>query len=77
MLRLIEQFTDPDELVVDPFCGAGTTGVACLRLGRRFIGCDIDEKYATVSRRRLEAEESGMRLTEVEAGQVALFPGEK
>lgn len=42
MLHLVENFTKPGQLVVDPCVGSGTTAEACLRLGRRFIGCDID-----------------------------------
>jgi DNA modification methylase len=41
--QLVRWFSEPGDLVLDPFCGGGTTGVACLQLGRRFIGVDIDE----------------------------------
>lgn len=53
MEALIRDFTDPGELVVDPFAGSGTTGVACVRLGRDFIGFERDSKYAELARRRL------------------------
>ena len=49
----------------DPFCGAGTAGVAALALGRRFLGFDISETYLSVARRRLEAAAAGL-LTEDE-----------
>lgn len=75
MLDLVSQFTDPGDLVVDPYVGSGTTGVACLRLGRRFIGCDIDPKYAQIAIDRLRAEDATMRLVDVQAGQMALFGG--
>lgn len=39
MLDLIDDFTDAGELVIDPFAGSGTTGIAALRRGRRFMGC--------------------------------------
>ena len=42
--QLIEDFTQPGDLVVDPCGGAFTAAVACDRLKRRFIGCDIDER---------------------------------
>jgi modification methylase len=34
----------PDDLVLDPFCGTGTTGAVAKRLGRRFVGCEQDPK---------------------------------
>lgn len=45
--------------VIDPFAGSGTTGVACILTGRRFIGIEIEPGYAEIARRRCrEAEES-------------------
>lgn len=74
MMKLVEQFTDPDDLVLDPFCGSGTTGVACLRLGRRFVGIERDPKYAALARERLAAEEAGgLSLRAARAGQVSLL----
>lgn len=75
MLEQIEQFTDPDDLVLDPFCGSGTTGVACLRLGRRFIGIEKDAKYAAVAQERMEAESKGLTLRDARAGQLSLLGG--
>lgn len=49
----ISELTAPDALVVDPFCGSGTTAVACKDLGRRFVGCDIDLKAIDAARERL------------------------
>lgn len=73
MLELVSLFTDPEELVLDPFAGSGTTGVACLRLGRRFIGIEKDEKYAAIARERLEAESRGLSLRDARAGQSSIF----
>lgn len=39
--------------VLDPYCGSGTTGVACSQTGRNFIGIEIDEAYCTIARRRI------------------------
>lgn len=73
MLRLVELFTDPGDLVLDPFAGSGTTGVACLRLGRRFIGIEKDEKYASIARERLTAEGQGLSLRDARHGQIGMF----
>jgi site-specific DNA-methyltransferase (adenine-specific) len=40
MERIIQTHTNPEDLVIDTFCGWGTTGVAALKLGRRFLGCE-------------------------------------
>jgi site-specific DNA-methyltransferase (adenine-specific) len=50
---LIAQSTDPGELVIDPFVGAGSSGVAALRLGRRFLGNDTCEEAVKITRARL------------------------
>lgn len=77
MLELVELFTDPGDIVLDPFCGSGTTGVACLRLGRRFIGIEKDAKYAAVAQERLLAESQGLNLRDARAGQLPMFGGGK
>jgi len=53
MRMLVEALTPVDGLVCDPFCGSGTTGVAAMREGRRFIGIEIDPGYAAIARRRI------------------------
>lgn len=53
MSYLTTIFSRPDELVLDPFCGSGTTGMAAVALGRRFVGCDIDEQWVELSRKRI------------------------
>lgn len=73
MIELVELFTDPDETILDPFAGSGTTGVACLRLGRKFIGIEKDPTYFALACERLRAEEQGSTLQAARAGQEALF----
>lgn len=77
MLELVSLFTDPGELVLDAFAGSGTTGVACLRLGRRFIGIEKDAKYAAIARERLRAEQDGLSLRDARAGQLPMFGASK
>jgi site-specific DNA-methyltransferase (adenine-specific) len=53
--RLISMCTNEDDLVLDPFCGSGTTGVACVLLKRKFIGIDLDSDYLKLALTRMEA----------------------
>lgn len=46
--------SDKDETVLDPFMGSGTTGVAAVKLRRRFIGIEIEERYFSIACRRIE-----------------------
>ncbi len=67
-VELVEHFlrlhTKPGDIVLDPFAGSGTTGVACKRLGRRFLGFEIDPHWCEVANRRLgvTASETGTPL---------------
>lgn len=58
----ISDFTNAGQTVLDHFMGSGTTGVACVRLGRKFIGIEIEEKYFDIACKRIEAEERQGRL---------------
>lgn len=49
-------------VVLDPFMGSGTTGVACVRTGRRFIGCEIDQAYYAIAERRIREAQMQPRL---------------
>ncbi|MBQ9235419.1 MAG: site-specific DNA-methyltransferase [Alphaproteobacteria bacterium] len=51
--RIILASTPKGAVVFDPFMGSGTTGVAALRLGRRFVGVDSEKQYCELARRRL------------------------
>jgi site-specific DNA-methyltransferase (adenine-specific)/modification methylase len=44
------------QTILDPFMGSGTTAIACIRTGRKFIGMEIDEKYFDIAVKRIEAE---------------------
>ncbi|EYF07834.1 DNA-methyltransferase [Chondromyces apiculatus] len=56
---LLEMTTVPDDTVLDPMCGSGTTGAVCQRLGRRALLCDMDEKYVQMTERRLGVTRTG------------------
>ena len=51
--RIILASTDIDDLVFDPFSGSSTTGVSAIKLGRRFIGCEIEQEFIDLSIKRL------------------------
>ena len=55
--RIVAASTNPDDLVLDPFCGSATTGVACARLGRRFIGIERETEHLELAAKRLEEED--------------------
>jgi site-specific DNA-methyltransferase (adenine-specific) len=46
----------PGALVLDPYCGSGTTGVVAVRMGFRFIGMEVDPDHAAVARKRIESD---------------------
>lgn len=60
--RVILASSDPDDVVLDPFCGCGTTVAVAERLGRRWIGVDISPTAMEVMRRRLRKENPALQL---------------
>lgn len=54
MRELLADFTNPGETILDPFMGSGTTGVACARMGRRFVGIEKDPRYFDIACERIE-----------------------
>lgn len=53
MLSLVCDFTNEEYTVLDPFMGSGTTGVAAVKLGRRFIGIEISRDYYNIAEKRI------------------------
>jgi site-specific DNA-methyltransferase (adenine-specific) len=68
-LRLIRRAlvasTREGELVFDPFCGSGTTGVAAKELGRFFVGAELEEEFCELAARRIRATVRGSVLREI------------
>ena len=56
MDKIVRRFTLSTDTVLDPFMGSGTTGVACVRTGRKFIGIEIDKGYFDIACKRIEDE---------------------
>ena len=61
MVEILADFTDPGDLVLDAFAGSATTGIACLRLGRQFIGIERDPAYFEIACRRMRGDEAKPR----------------
>lgn len=87
MKYIIERITEPNDIVLDPFMGSGSTGVACMELGRRFIGCEISPEYYSIAEKRIKQAAQSPALftpsnnrvqrTGGESGQQSLFTAEQ
>ncbi len=73
LLLQVVEICVPGGLILDPFCGSGTTGVAAVRRGYRFIGIEREAVYADIARERLLAEDDGSSILARQTGQMALF----
>jgi site-specific DNA-methyltransferase (adenine-specific) len=75
---LLSASTREDQLVFDPFMGSGSTGVACAKMGRKLIGCEIDRRHFDTACERIERayREPAMFSMPVapKTAQTALFP---
>ena len=60
--RIILMSTDENDIVLDPFVGTGTSAIAAKRLGRRFIGIDVDKKYVDIANNKLLKETSNSKI---------------
>lgn len=74
-LELVAKFTKPGETVLDPFCGSGRIGEACVLLGRDYIGIDRDAEWVEKARERLARAEESERLKDADC--LALCRGGK
>lgn len=62
--RIILMSTDESDIVLDPFMGTGTTAIAAKRLGRNYIGFELDKKYVSIANDKLKSEQSKSKLGE-------------
>ena len=62
MEAVCRDYSRANHLVLDPFMGSGTTGVACMNLGRKFIGVEIDKGYFEIACERIEQAQKQVRL---------------
>ena len=62
MIELIERYTNEGDTILDPFMGSGTTGVACARLNRNFIGIEINPQYFEIAQRRIAEAQAQLAL---------------
>jgi site-specific DNA-methyltransferase (adenine-specific) len=79
MMDLVSLYTNPGDTVLDPFMGSGTTGVACLKQGRKFIGIERDPTFFALACKRLgeAARQSDLFVAPApKPTQTALFGGE-
>jgi len=51
---MLSKFSDEGNIILDPFMGSGTTGVACINTNRNFIGMELEEKYFKIAEHRIE-----------------------
>ena len=51
---LVKIHTNKNDIILDPFMGSGTTGIACMNTGRKFIGIELNEKYFNIAKERLK-----------------------
>lgn len=59
---LIKTYTNPGDTVLDNCMGSGTTGIACYKTGRHFIGCELDTTYYNVACKRIEEKTAQQQL---------------
>jgi len=69
----LENYSKPNDLILDPFCGSGTTCLAAKMLGRRWIGIDISPEYCHIAEERLKAYDDCVPVKEKRKGQESLF----
>ncbi len=62
MSYLIQLLTQPGGIVLDPFTGSGTTGIAAAKLGFKFLGCEMNPEYVELAQKRIAAETAQAKM---------------
>jgi DNA modification methylase len=62
MRWLVDLCAPPAAAILDPFMGSGTTGVACVQTGRKFIGIEIDPGYFEIAKKRISEAQLQIRM---------------
>ncbi len=62
--RIIAMCTNEGDVVLDPFCGSGTTGVACVSLNRKFIGIDLEQNYLKLAKKRMDVIDENNKIND-------------
>ena len=76
MIWCIEMMTRPGDTILDPFMGSGTTGVAAMLTGRKFIGIELDETYFAIAEKRIaKAAQQAAGEFVTKAGKASDFDG--
>jgi DNA modification methylase len=73
MLWILRRYSHPTDLILDPFCGSGTTCIAAKMLGRKYIGIDISPEYCQIARERLRTIDTNVPVKEARKGQMNLL----
>jgi site-specific DNA-methyltransferase (adenine-specific) len=68
LAKIILASSNPGDVVLDPFLGSGTTSVVAKKLGRQYVGIELDETYCCLAEKRLELAEKDHRIQGYEEG---------
>lgn len=60
--QVIKLYSDPDDIVLDPFMGSGTTAIAAINTGRKYIGIEKEKKYVALAKKRIDAHQEQQKL---------------
>lgn len=77
LVRLVSPPRSYDPVILDPFAGSGSTGIACVREGVRFVGVELDERHAAIARARIDHGIREQPEQDTQPRQIGLFGGDE